>query len=64
MLVVVRSYIAQYPVVGTVQSALNFYLRQTCSFQRHLDLLGKHSATMQLLGEENSLIYPPLYVVR
>ena len=36
----VRSDIAQYPVLGTIQSALHFTPWQTCSFQRHLDSLG------------------------
>ena len=37
----VYSYIARYPVLGTVQSTLHFTPWQTCSFQRHLDFSGK-----------------------
>ena len=40
----VRSYIARYPVIGTVQGALHFTPWQTCSFQRHFDFSGNHSA--------------------
>ena len=37
---------------------------QTCSFQRHLDFSGKHSATLQLLREDYSFRYPSLSVAR
>ena len=60
----VRSYIARYPVLGTAQSALHFTPWSTCSFQRHLDFSGKHSATLQLLREDYSFRYPPLSVAR
>ena len=40
----VSSYTAQYPVLVTAQSALHFTPWQTYSFQRHLELSGKHSA--------------------
>ena len=32
--------------VRTAQRALHFTAWQTCSFQRHLDFYGKHSATL------------------
>ena len=60
----VRSYIARYPVLGTVQSALHFTPWQTCSFERQLDFSGKHSATRQLLREDDSFTYPPLSTAR
>ena len=37
---------------------------QTCSFQHHFDLSGKHSATLQLLREDYWVKYPPLSVAR
>ena len=60
----VRSYIARYPVFGTAQSALHFIPWQTCSFQRHLNFSGKHSATLQLLRDNFSFRYLPLSVAR
>ena len=39
----VHSYIAQYPVRRTAQSALHFTPWQTYSFQGHLNFSGKHS---------------------
>ena len=60
----VRSYIARYPVLWTVQSTLQFAPWQTCSFQRHLGFSGKHSSTLQLLREHYSFAYPPLSVTR
>ena len=42
----VSSYIAWYPVLGTVQSALHFTSWQTCSFQRQVDFSGKNSAML------------------
>ena len=59
----VRSYIAQYPVHRTAQSALHFTPWQTCSFQGHLNFSGKHSAMLQLLREDYSFTFPPLYVL-
>ena len=50
----VRSYIAQYPVHRTAQSALHFTPWQTCSFQGHFNFSGKHSAMLQLLREDIS----------
>ena len=44
-MVKVRSYMARYPVHGTVQSALR-------SFQCHFHFSGEHSATVQLLRED------------
>ena len=58
------SYIARYPVIGTVRSALHFTPWQICSFQRHLDFSGKHSATLQLYREDYSFTYPFLSVAR
>ena len=40
----VSSYIAQYPVLRTVQSALHFTSGQTCSLRHHLGFPGKHPA--------------------
>ena len=57
-----KRYISECPVLGTAQSALHFTSWQTCSFQRHLDFSGKHSATLQLLHEDYSFRYPPLSV--
>ena len=59
----VRSYIARYPVHRTAQSALHFTPWQTCSFQGHLNFFGKYSATLQLLREGYSFIYPSLSVL-
>ena len=53
----VCSYIARYPVLGTVQSNLYFTPWQTCSFRNHLDFSGKHSATLQLLCKDFSFRY-------
>ena len=44
----VNSYTTQYPVFRIVQSALQFTLLQTCSFQCQLDFPGKLSVTFQL----------------
>ena len=60
----VCSYIARYPVLGTVQSALHFTPWRTCSFQCYLDFSGKNSATLQLLSKDYSFTYPPLSVAR
>ena len=46
----VSSYIARYPVLGTVQSSLHFTPWQTCSFQC-LIYSEKHLAMPQLLRE-------------
>ena len=46
------SYIAWHPVLGTAQGGLHFIPWQTCSFQCQLDFSGKHSATLQLLSED------------
>ena len=40
------------------------HLQQTCSFQRHFDFSGKHSAMLQLLHEDCSFRYPSLSVAR
>ena len=51
------------PLVRTepAQSALHF---TPCSFQRHPDLSGKHSSTLQLLRDDCSFTYPPVSVTR
>lgn len=54
----VGSYIAQYPVVGIVQSVVHFTSSQTYSFQH--DFSGKHTATLQLRSENYSFTYPPM----
>ena len=59
-----RSYIAPYPVPGTVQRASHFAPWQTCSFQRYLNFSGKHSATLQLFREDYSFRYPPMSAAR
>ena len=51
-----------YSAVSTAQSALHFTPRQTCSFQRQLDISGKHLATLQSLCEDYSFTYPPLSI--
>ena len=51
-------------VLGTIQSDLHFTPWQTCSFQRHLDFNGKHSAILHILCEDYSFAYPPLCVAR
>ena len=43
----VHSYIARYPVLGIVQSALHFTPWHTSSFQLYFDFSGKHSAMLQ-----------------
>ena len=39
------SYIAQYPVLRTVQSVYTVLPRQPCSLRHHLGFSGKHPAT-------------------
>ena len=51
------SYMVRYPVL-----VIHFTPWQTCSFQCHKDVSGKHSATLQLLREEYSFIHPPVCV--
>ena len=45
----VSFYMAQCPVVRTVQGTLHFTSWQTSSIKHHLNLSGKHSAILQLL---------------
>ena len=58
------SYIALYPVIGTVQCALHFTPWQACSFQHHFNFSEKHSATLQLLHQDYSFRYPSLSIAR
>ena len=60
----VRSYIAQYPVLRTAQSALHFTLWLTCSTKHQLNFLWKHPATLQLMCTGCSYKYPPQSITR
>ena len=57
----VSSYIAQYPVLGTAQSALH---TSPLADLFILDFSGKHSAMLHLLREDYLFKYPPLSVAR
>ena len=60
-----RSYIAQYPVLRTVQSALQFTAQTNLFTQTPLRPLWEASSHMlQLMGEGCSYTYPPLSVAR
>ena len=61
LVIKVCSYIAWYPILGTVQSTLHITHWQTCSFQHHLDFSGKHLA---ILHEDYLFVYLPLCVAR
>ena len=59
------SYIAQYPVLGTVQSTLHFTSLTDLFTQTPSRLLWEASSHMlQLLREGCSYIYPPLSIAR
>ena len=51
----ISSYIVQYPVLRTAQSALHFSLWQSCSIKHH-----RNFPMLQLMHEDNSYIYPPV----
>ena len=46
----ISSYIAQYPVLRSTQSALHFTPLQTCSVEHHLDFSEKQSATLSIFA--------------
>ena len=46
-----HSYIAQYPVRWTAQSALHFTPWQTCSFRHQLNFCGKHSDILHIYSQ-------------
>ena len=62
---VIRSYIAQYPVLRTVQSALRFTSLTDLFTQTPSRLLWEASCHMlQLMREDCSYTYPPLSIGR
>ena len=59
------SYIAQYPVLRTVQSALHFTSQTDMFTQTPFRLLWEASShVLQLMREGCSYTYPPLSIVR
>ena len=60
------SYIAQYPVLRTIQRTLHFTPWQTCSIRHHHNVSGKHASShmLQLMGQGCSYTYPPLSIAR
>ena len=62
----VSSYIAQYPALGTTQSALIYTLllwQIDCLVKQHLTFSGKYPATLQLICEGCLYKYPSLSIV-
>ena len=64
MLKKASSYIAQYPVLRTVQSTLHFTFLTDLFTQTPSRLLWEASSHMLQLMRESSYTYPPLSIVR